>query len=123
MTKAGEGVAIMVLGRVANAWVAAVMMIATGALMTAEKVVINTLRQQIVPRRLIGRVLSASRMLAVSGGPVGAAFGGALASMFAVRTPYVAGGVLLVLVTLLTYPRLNNRALASAMVWVPETLS
>lgn len=115
VTKSGEGVAILLLGLVANAWVAAAMMMATGALMTAEKVVINTLRQQIVPRHLLGRVLSASRMVAVSGGPVGAALGGVLASMFAVSTPYVAGGALLVLVTLLAYPALNNHALASAM--------
>jgi MFS family permease len=113
--KAGVGVAVLVLGLVANAWVAAVMMMATGALTTAEKVVVSTLRQQIVPRRLLGRVLSSSRLVVMAGGPVGAILGGVLASMFAVQVPYVAGGVFLVLVTLAAYPRMNNRALASAM--------
>ncbi|WP_410669547.1 MFS transporter [Amycolatopsis sp. cmx-4-68] len=112
--KAGVGVAVLVLGLVANAWVAALMMMATGALTTAQNVVVSTLRQQIVPRRLLGRVLSSSRMVVMIGGPVGAALGGVLADAFGVRTPYVAGGVFLFLVTLVAYPRLNNRALASA---------
>jgi MFS family permease len=113
--KAGVGVAVLVLGLVANAWLAAVMMMATGALMSAEKVVVSTLRQQIVPRRLLGRVLSSSRLIVMAGGPVGAVLGGVLASTFAVQIPYIAGGVFLILVTVVAYPGLNNRALASAM--------
>jgi MFS family permease len=112
--KAGVGVAVLVLGLVANVWVAALMMMATGALTTAQNVVVSTLRQQIVPRRLLGRVLSSSRMVVMIGGPVGAALGGVLAEAFGVQIPYVGGGVFLILVTLVAYPRLNNRALASA---------
>ena len=48
------------------------------------------------------------------GGPVGAALSGVLANSFGVQVPYVAGGVFLFLVTLIAYPRLNNRALANA---------
>ena len=113
-SKAGVGVAVLVLGLVADVWVAALMMMATGALTTAQNVVVSTLRQQIVPRRLLGRVLSSSRMVVMIGGPVGAALSGVLANAFGVRIPYVAGGVFLFLVTLIAYPRLNNRALASA---------
>ncbi len=112
--KAGVGAAVLVLGLVANSWVAAAMMMVTGALMTAEKVVVSTLRQQIVPHELMGRVLSSSRLVVMAGGPVGAALGGVLASVFAVQVSYVAGGVFLILVTLVFYPMLNNRALASA---------
>jgi MFS family permease len=112
--KAGVGAAVLVLGLVANAWVAAAMMMVTGALMTAEKVVVSTLRQQIVPRELLGRVLSSSRLVVMVGGPIGAALGGVLASVFAVQVSYVAGGVFLILVTLVFYPVLNNRALARA---------
>jgi MFS family permease len=114
VAKAGVGVAVLVLGLVTNAWVAAVMMMATGALTTAEKVVGSTLRQRIVPRRLLGRVLSSSRLVVMAGGPVGAALGGVLANIFTVQVPYVAGGSFLILVTLVAYPRMNNRALASA---------
>lgn len=112
--KAGVGAAILVLGLVANAWVAGAMMMATGALMTAEKVVVSTLRQQIVPDELLGRVLSSSRLVVMIGGPVGAALGGVLATVFAVQVSYVAAGVFLILVALLFYPVLNNRALARA---------
>lgn len=112
--KAGVGGAVLVLGLVANAWVAAAMMMVTGALMTAEKVVVSTLRQQIVPDELLGRVLSASRLVVMIGGPVGAALGGVLASVFAVQVSYVVSGVFLILVALGVYPVLNNRVLTSA---------
>jgi MFS family permease len=111
--KAGVGAAIVVLGLVANTWVAAAMMMVTGALMTAEKVVVSTLRQRIVPDELLGRVLSSSRLVVMAGGPVGAALGGVLASVFAVQVSYVAAGSFLILVVLVFYPVLNNRALAS----------
>ncbi|MCG8925521.1 MFS transporter [Lentzea sp. CC55] len=112
--KAGVGAAVLVLGLVANAWVAAVMMMVTGALMTAEKVVVSTLRQQIVPDELLGRVLSSSRLVVMIGGPVGAALGGVLASAFGVQVSYVVAGVFLILVTLVFCPALNNRALAAS---------
>jgi MFS family permease len=112
--KAGVGVAVLVLGLVANVWVAGAMMMLTGGLMTAEKVVVSTLRQQIVPDELMGRVLSSSRLVVMVGGPVGAALGGVLASLFTVEVSYVAGGVFLILVSLVFYPLLNNRALVSA---------
>ncbi|KOV78101.1 MFS transporter [Nocardia sp. NRRL S-836] len=112
--KAGVGVAVAVLGLVADPWVAAAMMVLTGALMAAEKVVVSTLRQQIVPRAVLGRVLSSSRLVVMIGGPVGAALGGVLAGAFTVQVPYVAGGIFLVLVALAFSPALTNRALASA---------
>jgi predicted MFS family arabinose efflux permease len=111
MAKVVEGLAILVLGLSGNAIVAAAMMVVTGGLMTAQKVVTGTLRQQIIPPQIFGRVLSASRLVAMSGGPVGAALGGVLASAFTVRTPYIVGGAFLVVVALLAYPVLNNRAL------------
>ncbi|RJQ85501.1 MFS transporter [Amycolatopsis panacis] len=112
--KAGVGVAILVLGLVADAWVAAAMMMATGALMTAEKVVVSTLRQRIVPEELLGRVLSASRMVVMIGGPAGAALGGVLAGSFGVQVSFAVAGVFLILVALVFSPVLNNRALATA---------
>ncbi|MFD9733190.1 MFS transporter [Umezawaea sp. NPDC059074] len=112
--KAGVGAAVLVLGLVANAWVAAAMMVVTGALMTAEKVVVSTVRQRIVPEETLGRVLSSSRLVVMAGGPVGAALGGVLATVFDVRVSYVVAGVFLILVALVFRPVLNNRALASA---------
>ncbi|MFD4669548.1 MFS transporter [Lentzea sp. NPDC058450] len=112
--KSGVGAAILVLGLVADPWVAAAMMTVTGALMTAEKVVVSTVRQQIVPDELMGRVLSSSRLVVMVGGPVGAALGGVLASAFTVQVSYVVAGGFLVLVALAFYPVLNNRVLARA---------
>jgi uncharacterized protein YaaW (UPF0174 family) len=80
----------------------------------SDSLVVSTLRQQIVPKELLGRVLSSSRLIVMVGGPVGAALGGVLASLFAVQVAYVAAGGFLILATLVFYPVLNNRALTSA---------
>jgi len=112
--KAGVGAAILVLGLVANAWVAGAMMVVTGALMTAEKVVVSTVRQRIVPDEILGRVLSSSRLVVMAGGPTGAALGGVLATVFTVQVSYVVAGVFLILVAVVFRPVLDNRALASA---------
>ncbi|MGI5500704.1 MFS transporter [Lentzea sp. CA-135723] len=47
-------------------------------------------------------------------GPVGAALGGVLASVFTIQVTYVVAGAFLVLVAVAFYPLLNNRALARA---------
>lgn len=67
----------------------------TGGLWT---VVTNSLRQSLVPDRLLGRVQSAHRLLSWGAIPVGTLFGGALAEAWGLRAPFfVAAGSLLVL--------------------------
>jgi MFS family permease len=57
------------------------------------RVLTVTLRQQITPNRLLGRVNAAYRMVAQGVIPVGAAFGGATAKAFGVRAPFVIAAV------------------------------
>lgn len=59
-----------------------------------------SLRQRIVPDRLLGRVTSAYRMVGLGAMPVGAVCGGALASAYGLSTPLVVGGSLSLLGTL-----------------------
>lgn len=110
-----EGLCIVVMGLSRNAWVVGAMMVVTGGLMTVQNVVAGTLRQQIVPGPLFGRVLSSGRLIANAGAPVGAAAGAALAAAFSVQTPYLVGGALVVVVAILVYPALSNRALRQAI--------
>jgi MFS family permease len=62
------------------------------------RVLTVTLRQQLTPNRLLGRVNSAYRMVAQGVIPLGAAFGGAMAKLFGVRAPFVIAAVVFVVV-------------------------
>jgi MFS family permease len=57
------------------------------------RVLTVTLRQQITPNRLLGRVNAAYRTVAQGVIPFGAAFGGATAKAFGVRAPFVIAAV------------------------------
>jgi MFS family permease len=70
-----------------------------------------TLRQQIPPRHLLGRVIAASRTLSWAGVPLGAALGGALGRSYGVDPVYlVTSLVLLVVATALTVTALWTHA-------------
>lgn len=63
------------------------------------RVLTVTLRQQITPNRLLGRVNAAYRMVAQGIIPIGAAFGGAMAKAFGVRAPFVAATAVFVVIS------------------------
>jgi MFS family permease len=67
-------------------------------------VVALSARQRLIPDALLGRVTSASRMLAFGAMPLGALVGGYIAKEFGLIAPWVVGGVLSLAVTLLTLP-------------------
>jgi MFS family permease len=75
-------------------------------------VVTVTLRQQIVPGHLLGRVNSVYRMLGWGLMPLGALAGGFVAHAAGLRAPYVVAGLLCLLSALVTLPLLlsANRA-------------
>jgi len=60
---------------------------------TWVNVALVTMRQKIAPPEQMGRVIAASRTLAWAGLPIGAATGGAIASVVGVVPVYVAGSV------------------------------
>ena len=64
------------------------------------RVLTVTLRQQITPNRLLGRVNSAYRMVAQGVIPIGAAFGGATAKALGVRAPFVIAAVVFIAISL-----------------------
>ena len=73
-----------------------------------QNIVIVSLRQSIIPDRLLGRVTSAYRMVAMVGMPMGAILGGYLARGWGLRSPYLLGGALLVLVAFSILPIVND---------------
>ncbi len=82
------------VGLAPDAAVAAVMLAGQGFAVTMWNVVTVSLRQQIVPGHLLGRVNSVYRMLGWGLMPVGALAGGFVAGAAGLRAPYIIAGVL-----------------------------
>jgi MFS family permease len=86
--------------------VAAVMLASQGFAVTMWNVVTVSLRQQIVPPALLGRVNSVYRMLGWGLMPVGALAGGFVAHAAGLRAPYIVAGILCGLALLAAIPLL-----------------
>jgi MFS family permease len=109
-----RAVAWLVLGAVSDAWIAGVMLGISGITGAVFGVVGVSLRQAIVPDRLMGRVVSTFRVLGYGAVPVGAILGGAVAQALGLRAPFLLGGAVLVVAALVGLPAVNNRAIAAA---------
>lgn len=83
--------------------------------MGATMVLGPSLRQAIVPARLMGRVASTTRMLAMCAAPFGAFLGGWLATAYDIRTPLYAAGALLLTMTAVTASMTSNRRVEAAL--------
>ncbi len=86
--------------------VLAVLLGACGFAVTITSVVTVSLRQQIVPSNMLGRVNSAYRMLGWGLMPVGSVVGGFVADQFGLRAPMVGAGAIRMLVLVLALPAL-----------------
>ncbi|MEZ5176074.1 MAG: MFS transporter [Acidimicrobiia bacterium] len=97
-----------------RSWVAVVPAGVALSGVTWVNVSLMTLRQKLAPADQMGRVISASRTLAWSGLPVGAALGGILAGIFGIIPVYVGGSsaVLLVALLLVRTPLHRERVMA-----------
>ena len=94
----------LVFGLASRPWVAAAVMVMMGVVFAFWEVVTVSLRQAIVPDQLIGRVLSAYRLLGYGAIPLGAVLGGVLGRTFGLRAPFVLGAVVLAAMALLAAP-------------------
>ncbi|MGP4011170.1 MFS transporter [Streptomyces sp. 4N124] len=109
-----EGLAVVGLGLTGNPWVAGGMMAIIGFSMSVNIVIVGALRQSLAPAEIRGRVLSASRLISLMGAPFGAVLGGYLAGAISLRAPFIMGGLLMVLVALVSLPALSNRSIQEA---------
>ena len=75
-----------------------------------------TLRQDLVPAPLLGRVMAAYRLVGVGTIPIGAALGGLVAHAGGLRAPYLLSAVLLAAAAMLCLPRLGAARLDAALV-------
>jgi MFS family permease len=94
------------MGLAPNGGVLAVLLAASGAVVTITSVVTVSLRQQLVPDRLLGRVNSVYRMVGWGLMPLGSLLGGLVAHRYGLRAPFLTAGVLRLLVLAGTLPSL-----------------
>jgi MFS family permease len=76
-------------------------------------VIIISLRQAIIPDRLLGRVASAYRLVVLGALPIGALFGGLVARTTTLIAPFLVGGSLLVITAFAMQPIVNNDTIRS----------
>src|SRR6266498_1465985 len=85
----------LVFGVGSNAWVGGAMLAIAGGTGVVFNVIGVSLRQAIVPDRLIGRLVSAFRMVAYGAVPAGAILGGVVGRALGVRAPFLLGAAVL----------------------------
>jgi Transmembrane secretion effector len=77
-------------------------------------IVTASFRQAVVPERLQGRVNSAYRLASWGASPLGAAAGGLVAATFGLRAVYAGAAVLVALLAVILWRRLDAAAFAAA---------
>lgn len=71
-------------------------------------------RQAIIPNQLMGRVSSAFRLYALGAMAIGAAVGGLLARSFGLLAPYWLSALVMLVLSIVLLPMINNRTMAAA---------
>lgn len=94
--------------------VVGVMLVLFGFHAIVWNVVTISLRQQIIPERLLGRVNSAYRLLGLGGMSVGALLGGVLARSFGLTAPFWFASASMGMLVVFVWGVINNRAVSEA---------
>ncbi|MFC5827090.1 MFS transporter [Nonomuraea insulae] len=95
LSLAGTGLAFLVVAVAPNAWVAGLGEIMAGLAAAIWNINQMSLRQAGTPNHLLGRITGVHRLVTYGGMPVGALFGGVLASLLGLRASFVAASVIL----------------------------
>jgi MFS family permease len=97
-----------------DVWVAGSLMAIFGLLITTWNVVAVSLRQELTPDEMRGRVAGASRLFAFGTQPLGAVAGGVLASLLGLRAPFVAAALAFTAMLVLTWGITSNQSIEQA---------
>jgi MFS family permease len=101
-------------GLATDPWVAGAAYVVTGAVWGVWNVTLLSLRQAIVPDRLMGRVVGAVRLIGFGSIPVGALLGGLVARSLGLRAPFLLGAAVLALAALAAIPVITTGAIQAA---------
>lgn len=115
------GVTALVTGLTSSPVLVWVLGVTQGFSSTVWNVITVSLRQQIIPDRLLGRVNSVYRFFGWGMMPIGTALGGAIAAVIGsadrslgLRLPWIVAGVGNLLLLVWALPRINSRTIADA---------
>ena len=104
----------LAIGLFPVAWWVIVMTTVQALTITIWSIVAVTMRQQLVPDHLFGRVNSVYRWISTGVMPIGAILGGLIAQWFGLRAPYFAAAALLLLAYGVVALKLSDAELAAA---------
>jgi MFS family permease len=113
--------AMACFGLVTDPWLAGAAYAATGAVWGVWNVTLLSLRQAIVPDRLMGRVVGAIRLIGFGSIPIGALLGGVVARQLGLRAPFLLGAAVLALAALAAAPVVTTGAIKAARVGASST--
>jgi MFS family permease len=98
-----------------NVWAVAVGVVVAGAGASVWRILVATIRQNLTPTDLLGRVYSASRVVSWGALPVGAGAAGVIAEVWTVRTAFAAATVLAVVMLAVFIPFAVRTDLSAAL--------
>ncbi|MFY1633699.1 MFS transporter [Solwaraspora sp. WMMB335] len=104
LSYAANAVIYIAMGLAPNGGALTILLGACGLVVTVTSIVTVSLRQQMVPDRLLGRVNSVYRMIGWGLMPVGSLLGGLIAQHFGLRAPFLGAGAIRIVVLLLAAP-------------------
>jgi MFS family permease len=107
-------VTMAAFGLATDPWLAGAAHAATGAVWGVWNVVMLSLRQAIVPDRLMGRVVGAIRLVGFGTIPVGALLGGVVGRALGLRAPFLLGAAVLAVGALAAAPVITTAAVTAA---------
>lgn len=104
----------LAIGLVSSAWVVGALNVAVGFAVILWNVITVSLRQSIIPDEILGRVNSTYRFVGWGAMPLGALLGGVLADAFGLRTPFIVGGIGMIVLAVVMAPIVNTRTIRAA---------
>ncbi|HEX9259382.1 MAG TPA: MFS transporter [Acidimicrobiales bacterium] len=99
-----------------------VLMSITGVFVVVWNIITVSLRQQVIPDELFGRVNSVYRFFGTGMMPIGALAGGFLAEWFGLRTPWIVSGLVAVVAIAIAAPVLTQRNIDAARAVAPNRI-
>jgi MFS family permease len=111
---AGFGFPTAAVGLASNAFVVAGLFWIAGIFIVVWNIITVSLRQQLIPDHLLGRVNSVYRFVGWGSIPVGAFVGGVVAEAFGLRAGWLISGLVIAVTLVLAMPRLTTKAIDEA---------
>lgn len=108
-------VTMAAIGTLPVTWWVVLMTTVQAAMVTVWSIIAVTLRQQMVPDHLFGRVNSVFRWVSWGAMPIGAALGGVVAQVVGLRAPYFVGAAVMLVAYVVIVVHLRERDIAAAI--------